>query len=409
MSRPPPPTASPVPAVPDDRARLRVLAAGLCSMILTLGVARFAYTPLLPVMQREAGLGVAEAGGLAAINYAGYLSGAVLASLIGDLVLKDRLYRIGMALAVLSTAMMGLADSVPMWALSRFVAGLATSGGMLLGTGLILNWLVRHGHRGELGLHFSGIGLGMAGCAGAVLAMGEAGMGWRDQWWAFTAAGALLAWPALRWLPAPDPRGLTTSGEPLADRPPRPAFLRVLMAAYFCAGIGFVVSVTFIVAIVDRLPGLQGRGAWMFMAMGLTAAPAVIVWDRVARRLGDVDALILCAALHVAGIALPAGGTLAAALAGAVLFGATFIGLVSLVLTMAGRHYPTRPAKMMGRMTLTYGVAQIIGPAATGWLAERSGGSYAGGLLGAAAVMTVGLALLLVLRRLGAQTPPPSR
>ncbi len=393
-----------------DAARLRVLAAGLCSLILTLGVARFAYTPLLPLMQREAGLGVAEAGWLAAINYGGYLSGAVLASLISDLVLKDRLYRLGMVLAVLSTALMGLADSVWLWAVSRFVAGLATSGGMLLGTGLVLNWLMRHQYRSELGLHFSGIGIGMAGCAAAVLAMGALGWDWRAQWWVFTGVGALLAVPALAWLPRPDTRGVTTSGTPLADRPPPPGFLPLFMAAYFCAGIGFVVSVTFIVAIVDRLPGLQGRGAWVFLVMGLTAAPAVIVWDRIARRLGDLDALVLCAALHVLGIVLPAGGTLATALAGAVLFGATFIGLVSLVLTMAGRFYPTKPAKMMGRMTLTYGVAQIIGPAVTGWLAARSGGSYTGGLLGAAAVMVVGLALLGVLRQRGRQPRlPPSR
>ena len=132
------PTARMSPAA--DAARLRVLADGLCSLMLTMGVARFAYTPLMPLMQREAGLGVAEAGGLAAINYAGYLSGAVLASFIGDLRLKDRLYRLGMVLAVLSTALMGLADSVWLWArrlgLSRHGAdgGLAArSGGSYTG------------------------------------------------------------------------------------------------------------------------------------------------------------------------------------------------------------------------------------------------------------------------------------
>ena len=86
---------------PHDAARLRVLMAGLSSLILVLGIARFAYTPLLPLMQQQAGLGVAEAGWLAAVNYAGYLSGAVLAASISDLVLKDRLYRAGMVLAVL--------------------------------------------------------------------------------------------------------------------------------------------------------------------------------------------------------------------------------------------------------------------------------------------------------------------
>ena len=106
--------------------RARVLGAGIFSMILTMGVARFAYTPLLPVMQRQAGLGVAEAGWLAALNYAGYLSGAIIASLVADLILKDRLYRIGMVMAVATTIMMGLSDNTIVWAISRYLAGLST-------------------------------------------------------------------------------------------------------------------------------------------------------------------------------------------------------------------------------------------------------------------------------------------
>ena len=56
----------------DQRARIKVLSSGIFSLVLVLGVARFSYTPLLPLMQQQAGLGVAAAGWLAAINYAGY-------------------------------------------------------------------------------------------------------------------------------------------------------------------------------------------------------------------------------------------------------------------------------------------------------------------------------------------------
>ncbi|MCB1941892.1 MAG: YbfB/YjiJ family MFS transporter, partial [Candidatus Accumulibacter sp.] len=219
----------------EQQERIRVLGAGICSLMLVLGVARFAYTPLLPLMQQQAGLGVAAAAWLAAINYAGYLTGAIVASLISDLVLKDRLYRIGMVVAVLSTAVMGLTTDVTIWALSRFVAGLASAAGMLLGTGLILNWLIRHHHRSELGIHFSGIGLGIAGCAAAVAVMSH-WLDWRQQWLAFTVAGALLLVPALRWLPAPDRSALTRSGQKMVDTPPSVSFMRLLMAAYFCAG-----------------------------------------------------------------------------------------------------------------------------------------------------------------------------
>ena len=382
-----------------QRARLKVMTAGIFSLLLTLGVARFAYTPLLPLMQQQAGLGVAEAGWLAAINYAGYLSGALLAMLGGDLVFKDRLYRAGLVVAVASTAMMGLSNDFTVWAVSRYLAGLSSAAGMLLGAGLVLNWLIRHGHRSELGIHYSGIGLGVVLCSVAVAWMDQL-LDWRGQWLALTLLGGLLAVPALAWLPVP-PRTVASQGaQTWHDSPPTPAFLRLFMAAYFCAGIGYVVSTTFIVAIVERLPGLEGQGKWAFLAIGIAAAPASIVWDFVARRIGDLNALITAALLQIAGILLPvAGGGLALTLAGALLFGGTFVGIVSLVLTMAGRYYPGRPAKMMGRMSLAYGSAQIVGPAVTGWLATRFG-SYQAGLYLAAGLMLLGTALLLLLKRL---------
>ena len=379
--------------------RLKVMAAGIFSLLLTIGVARFAYTPLLPLMQQQAGLGVAEAGWLAAINYAGYLSGALIAMLVGDLVFKDRLYRIGLVVAVASTAMMGLSQDFAVWAVSRYLAGLSSAAGMLLGAGLVLNWLIRHGHRSELGIHYSGIGLGVVLCSVAV-ALLEQGLDWREQWLALTLLGGLLAIPALAWLPVPARVVPNPGAQAWRDNPPTPLFLRLFMAAYFCAGIGYVVSTTFIVAIVERLPGLEGQGKWAFLAIGLAAAPASIVWDFVARRIGDLNALIVAALLQIAGILLPvAGGGLALTLAGALLFGGTFVGIVSLVLTMAGRYYPGRPAKMMGKMSLAYGCAQIFGPAATGWLATRFG-SYESGLYLAAGAMVLGTALLLLLKRL---------
>ena len=381
----------------DQRQRIKVLSAGIFSLILALGVARFAYTPLLPLMQKQAGLGVAEAGWLAAINYVGYLSGALVASLISDLVLKDRLYRIGMVVAIVSTAVMGITTDITVWAISRFFAGLASAAGLLLGTGLILNWLMRHNHRSELGIHFAGLGLGIAGCAAAVGIMSH-WLDWREQWFAFTTIGCLLIVPALRWLPAPDTSPVTKSGAVLVDNPPSPLYLRLFMAAYFCAGIGYVVSATFIVAIIERLPGLSGQGNLIFLAIGIGAAPACFNWDLIARRTGDLNALILAAILQIIGILLPVTvGGLFAALFGALLWGGTFIGMVSLVLTMAGRFYPTRPAKMMGKMTISYGIAQIIGPAVTGWLATTLG-SYAAGLYMAAAVMVVGTLLLVALK-----------
>ncbi|MBF0248940.1 MAG: YbfB/YjiJ family MFS transporter, partial [Alphaproteobacteria bacterium] len=213
--------------------------------------------------------------------------------------------------------------------------------------------------------------------------------------------------PAWMWLPGPDTRPFTASGKPLQDLPPPGGFLKLLLAAYFCAGYGYVISATFIVAIVERQPDLAGQGNFVFLIVGLVAAPAVLAWDRLARRTGVLPALILAYGVQAVGIVLPAvSPTLSAAMASAVLYGATFVGCVSLVLTMAGRFYPTKPAKLMGTLTLAYGAAQILAPALTGMLAEALG-SYDLGLWLAGGFVAVGAVLIAALARM--ETPDALR
>lgn len=384
----------------DDRQRLRVLCSGILGLLLFLGIARFSYTPLLPLMRAQADLGIEAGGWLAAANYAGYLFGVLTAGQISDLRLKDRLYRTGMVVAILSTVAMGLTQNEWLWALSRFVAGVSTAAGMMLGSGLIMNWLLRHRHRSELGIHFSGIGLGIALCSLVVIVV-DNHFDWREQWFLFSLLGTLLAIPAWRWLPYPEAASAGPAAPTAAhmqDCPPSATFRRLLMAAYCCAGFGYVVSATFIVAIVNGLPLMSGKGTWVFLVLGLAAAPACIVWDLIARRVGQINALILASLVQIVGILLPSlGYGLWTAMAGAALFGGTFAGMVSLVMAMAGRYYPTRPAKMMSKMTAGYGTAQIVAPALTGLLAGQHG-SYLNGLYLAATVMVVGTVLLALLK-----------
>ncbi len=389
----------------DQLARFKVLAAGFFSLILMLGIARFAYTPILPLMQQQAGLGVAEGGWLAAINYFGYLSGAIIASLISDPHLKDKLYRVGLIVALVTTLMMGLTDNFFIWSVSRFLAGLSSAAGLLIGSGLIMNWLIRHDFKSELGIHFSGLGLGITLCA-IIVELIPSSVNWSEQWYMMTFVGALLIFPAWFWLPKPNSTSMSNCGNEMVDQPPSSSFLYIFMAAYFCAGVGYVISATFIVVIVNELPGMEGKGLWSFMLIGLSATPACILWDLVARRIGDLNALISAFLLNFFAILLPViTANPILVMFSAALFGTAFLGIVSLVLSMAGRYYPTRPVKMMGKMTITYGVAQIVAPAITGTLAEYSG-SYSFGLYLAAVIMFVGIILMFILRSLDSQSNP---
>jgi len=384
--------------------RIKVLSAGIISLILMLGIARFSYTPMLPLMQAQAGLGISEAGWLAAINYIGYLSGAIIAASISDLNLKDKLYRAGLIIAVLTTWMMGVTDNFWLWSASRFLAGLSSAAGLLIGSGLIMNWLIRHDYRSELGIHFGGLGLGIAFCA-IIVELTLTHLSWSEQWYLMTIAGLILMIPAWVWLPKPDTSGMTLSGNTMQDNPPGKRFLQIFMIVYFCAGVGYVVSATFIVDIVNELPGMEGKGAWTFMVIGLAAAPACIVWDLIARKVGDINALIMAFLLKIVAVLIPAlTSNIFLVMISAALFGATFLGIVSLVLSMAGRYYPTKPAKMMGKMTISYGVAQIAAPAITGMIAEYSDGSYSNGLYLASAMMIIGSILMFRLKALEQKT-----
>lgn len=128
-------------------SHIKVFLAGISSLVLTLGIARFAYTPLLPVMQEQTALNDALGGWVATFNYVGYMLGAFIAASISDLRLKDSLYRAGLIVAVVTTLAMAWTENWILWSLLRFLAGLSSAAGLLIGSGLILNWLIRHGHK----------------------------------------------------------------------------------------------------------------------------------------------------------------------------------------------------------------------------------------------------------------------
>ncbi len=379
---------------PHHLAPWQVITGGICGLVLTIGLARFAYTPLLPLMQAQAGLGDAAGGGLAAINYLGYMSGALLASWLDDARLRHRIYLAGLLLALLSTVLMGLTTHPLLWALSRYVGGLCGAAGMLFGSGLVLNWLMRAGRRPELGLHFIGLGLGIVVSALGAMALSAWHLDWAGHWLGLSAIGLLFLLPAWGWRPPVPPAVKPGHGDGAA---PSRRWMGLMIACYFCAGWGFVISATFTVAIVERQPLLAGRGPLAWLLVGLAAMPAVFLWDRIARRIGELKALLLAFGLQTLSVVLPAlSGSLVAALAGALLYGATFIGIVSLTLALVGRRSPANPGKAMARLTLSYGVAQITAPALAGSMAQASG-SYQGALWLTAAVLLVGMGLLAAL------------
>ena len=187
--------------------RFTVMLAGICALILTMGIARYAFTPMIPHMQAQAGMSESLAGWLAGWSYIGYLVGLFIVWLMRDLRLKDFFYRYGLFIAIFTTAAMSFHEHSLVWYLSRFFAGISTAFGFMLGTGLVLKWLMHYrAEKQEMGFHFAGAGLGIVLSALIVGFSADyllGGLGWRGQWLTLAAVGAVLFVPAFFLMPIP--------------------------------------------------------------------------------------------------------------------------------------------------------------------------------------------------------------
>lgn len=357
------------PPNPTDERRL--LLAGIVALALAMGVGRFLYTPLLPLMLHEHALDAAGGGWLATVNFVGYLAGALYAAL--GVPATRRILAVGAALAAtaLTTLGMGLTEHYALWALLRFIAGMATALAMVLGGALVLERLPAPRRAAGSGYLYGGIGAGMAMTTLAVGVLDRLGVGTAGIW-VLSGLMCVLLLPLCRPLLRPAPAAAAMARTACEAKPVR---LGWLVAAYGLAGFGYSVSATFLPVIVRTLglPALVAESCW-FVA-GLAAIPASVAWGWIARRRSTEFALAAALATEAGGVALPLllPNTFGA-LAGGALFGASFLAVVGLALAVAREAEPTRASRAMGLMTASFGLGQILAPALSSALIGRGAG-----------------------------------
>jgi predicted MFS family arabinose efflux permease len=381
--------------------RYRVLIGGVCALILTMGIARYAFTPMIPVMQNQIDMSESLAGWLAGWAYMGYLTGLFIVWLVNDLRLKDYLYRYGLFLGVFATSIMAMHEHTLVWYIGRFFSGIATAFGFILGTGLVHQWFMSNGKKEELGLHFSGMGLGIV-ISAIVVALTEQngilGVSWRYQWVVLSMVGFLFLIPAFLLIPVPGSQELKAAKEKDSSEEPSFVWLWLLQIAYICAGFSNTVNITFTSLMAEYQP-LEGQGTLMWLYVGLAAAPAPFIWDRVARKMGYLDALRVAFIVHiVSNLLIVMYHSYAATLLSSLFFGFAFMGIVSLTLSVVGVYYRYRATQVMARLTLGYCIAQILSPVAAGMVTEVTG-SFLLPLYVISAIMVIGLICLLAMKR----------
>lgn len=387
-----------------------VALAGLLALAVAMGVGRFAFTPLLPMMLHDEVVTLAGGSWLATANYIGYLVGAMGCTALPWL--APRLYeRLGPALlaraGLLATVVLTLAMALPLaatWPGLRFAAGVASAFVLLNVAAWCMVRLTVLGRPSMGGLIFAGPGLGIV--LTGLVASAMVALGWRAAtgWLVFGALAVLWClpvWPVMQGradpaAPAPAPaEAVRTAGTVPAGGSPLARALHAL--GYGLAGLGYIVTATFlpVIARTALAPGSPWPDLfWPIFGVGATLGAVLSArtpecWDR--RRL-----LAACYLVQALGIALGLWFPTALGFAlGSLLLGLPFLALVFYAMQVARRLWPAMADSFMSLITAVYGLGQIVGPPITAWLLAAHGQArgFALGLSFAASALLLGAAI----------------
>jgi predicted MFS family arabinose efflux permease len=362
---------------------MRVAAAGMLSLAVAMGIGRFAFTPLLPMMLAERLVDLPGASWLASANYLGYLLGALACTLQPWLWRHLRwlpplrggpVVRFGLAATCLLTAGMAL-PMPPLWPALRFAAGVASALVFVFTAGWCLVQLARRDASALGGVMYAGPGAGIvaSGLAASVLVHWDqtAPVGWL----AFGVLAALLSaaiWPAFADRAEPP----AASAPPAASRQPAAAAGAepwLLALAYGLAGFGYIISATFLPVIArESIAGSPWLDMfWPIFGGGVVAGALLVTRVRGAR---DRRVLLAaCYAIQALGIAIGLWSpTVPGFACGSLLLGLPFTTITFFAMLEARRLRPASAHSFIGLLTAMYGAGQIAGPLLAAAVLARS-------------------------------------
>ena len=401
--------------------RWAVALAGAVSLAVAMGLGRFAFTPLLPMMLHDGVIDLHAASWLASANYLGYLAGALLCTFhpwlrtrLPNLPPADGpwLLRAGLVATGLLTLGMAL-PAAPLWPLLRFAAGVASAVVFVYTSGWCLAQLARLGAPELGGVMYTGPGAGIV--VSGVFASGMVVWQWRAAtgWVIFGVLALLLTasvWRIFRGGASPRP---VAAAAPRGAAPD-PALRRAaegsghaeiagLAIAYGLAGFGYIVTATFLPVIARAaLPGSPWPDLfWPIFGLGVIGGALLATRLRIS---GDLRLPLAGGYLvQAAGIAVSVWSpSLAGFALGSLLLGIPFTANTFFAMQEVRRLRPAQPAAYIGLLTAVYGVGQIVGPPLVALLLRSSatpGEGFTRALLIAMSALLVGAAMYVWMRR----------
>ena len=368
---------------------VRLAISGMLALAIAIGVGRFAFTPILPMMQKDYGLTLRMAGLLASANYVGYFIGAL--SAIWIRVATVTVVRVSMVTVALLTVAMGLTHHPVAWLLLRGLAGLVSAWILVFASAYILEQLATQGRRRLGGVVFGGVGFGTALTGASCLLFLNLSWSADQAWIAVGVIALVLAFSC--WSGFREATQTRTATRPDAS----PLRLRSHMLVVVCYGIfgfGYIIPGTFLPAMAKQIIPDPAVFGWAWPIFGTAALVSTLMAGWLSAHLPNRLIWALSHAVMAIGVAMP---VLLPGMAGIVI-SACCVGGTFMVATMAGMQEarmlaPDHASRLMAAMTAAFGMGQIFGPLLVSLVADLQNGMNAL-LIGASALLLASAAVL---------------
>ena len=364
-----------------------VALAALAALAVSQGIGRFAFTPILPMMQQDSGLSVSEGGWLASANYVGYLAGALWAV---RLKLPARTaIRIGLAVTGASTLAMALHDGFVLWVVLRALAGIASAWVLVFVSAWALERLTSLRRLSLGGVVYAGVGTGVVvaglGCLALMNLHASSFVAWTALGIVALVSTAVI-WPVFG-------SGGTPVSPPARESAPHDARYWRMVICYGAYGFGYIIPATFLPVMAKQIVSDPLLFGWAWPVFGLAAVCSTLIAQRVRRSQRAVWAA--CHLVMAVGVVVPlVVPGLAGIIVAALCVGGTFVVITQVGLqegrAVAGSH----ARALIAAMTSAFALGQIFGPLLAGYWVKATGG-FAGALVIAAALLVASAVALL--------------
>lgn len=337
----------------------RISALGLVSLALAVGIGRFAFTPLLPMMRADGLVSIPEGGLLASGHFLGYLLGALSAAIVPcppRLLLRIALLAIGGG-----TIGMGLTGDLSVWLVLRWLNGVFSAWVLVLVSSYYVRGLASAGRPGLQGWVFSGVGAGIAAAGLACLAFMVAGTGSAESW-RITGIATLVVVIVICF----------AIGDEVPSRRPAKERARSLRSpldwgiviAYGAMGFGYVIPATYLPVMAREIVTDPLTFGWSWPVFGLAAFASTIYAATLQSRYTNRQVWAVCQGIMAAGLILPIlHPHILTIIAAGLCVGGTFM-----IITMTGMKEAHRIAppddviRHIAAMTASFATGQVIGP-----------------------------------------------